>query len=367
MRTQFSLSICYFLAHYVSHQQAGRHFREGLRRLGVRLVEQPEEADLIIIHNEPWSLPDYYRMYPVLHERHVIAYAVWETDRLPEHYRFTLGLVDEIWTCSSYCRDVLAQANRPVSIVPHVVLRPDANVAAEKKLRRRIGNPKDAFLFYTITNALNPRKGVEDTIRAFDGLFPVEQARLIVKSNTPLPESLAATPGVIPLVGELNEDEISALHRVGHCFVSAHRSEGWGLAISAAMANGRLVIATAHSGNMEYMTTSNSLPLACTVAPIRAEDIARQPDLLSENMHWGYVELDDLQREMRRAFDQRESLQPLAEQARRDMRRYAPERIDTILGRRLAALSTARGGSRNRTDKPRPETVRPIASPHEKD
>jgi glycosyltransferase involved in cell wall biosynthesis len=334
-----SLRICYLLSHYVSHQQAGRQFCECLLRLGVPLVPQPEEADVVVIHNELWSLPGYYRIYPVLHQRHVIAYAVWETDRLPEHFRFALRLADEIWTCSNYCREVLAHAGPPVSIVPHVVVESEVNAAAEEKLRRRLGTRPGEFLFYTIANTLNPRKGVEDSIRAFNGLFPVEQARLIVKSNVPLPRKLAETPGVLVLAGDLDEAEISALHRVGHCFVSAHRAEGWGLAISAAMANGRLVIATAHSGNMEYMTTENSLPVACTIAPIRPEEIARQSDLLSADMHWAYVDVEDLRRQMRRVFEERESLQPLAEQARLDMQRYSPERIDVILSRRLTALS----------------------------
>lgn len=322
--------VCYFLSHYISHQETGLRYRECLRRLGVKLVEQPDNADLVIIHNEPWSLPGYYRMFPELRERRVIVYAVWEADRLPEHYRLGLSLADEIWTCSTYCQKVLAQAGRPVSVIPHVVTVPEPNASAENKLRERIGYREGEFLFYTIANILNPRKGIEELIRSFAGLFPVAQARLIVKGNAPLPPDLASTPGVVQITDLLDESEIYALHRMGDCFVSAHRSEGWGLGISTAMACERIVIATAYSGNMDYMNSANSLPVACTVEPIRAEDRKRQP-LLSEDMHWAYVDVDDLRRQMKRAFSDRGSLQPLARQARADMARYGPEQITEII------------------------------------
>jgi hypothetical protein len=53
-------------------------------------------------------------------------------------------------------------------------------------------------------------------------------------------------------------------------------------------------------------------------------------------MHWAYVDVDDLGRQMRRALDERESLRHLGAQARRDMERFAPERVTAILEERLA-------------------------------
>jgi glycosyltransferase involved in cell wall biosynthesis len=44
-------------------------------------------------------------------------------------------------------------------------------------------------------------------------------------------------------------------------FVSLHRAEGFGLVNAEAMARGKVVIATAWSGNMDFMSASNSLPV----------------------------------------------------------------------------------------------------------
>jgi glycosyltransferase involved in cell wall biosynthesis len=327
--------VCYLLSHYVSHRVAGLEFRDCLRRIGVEVVDAPAEADAVIIHNEPWSLASYYRVYPELREKRVIAYSVWETDLLPEHYRFNLRLPAAIWTPSSYCRDVLAQAGRPVSVVPHVVRVPAPDPGAEQRMRQRIGARDGELLFYAILNAANVRKGLTDLLTAFDGLFPVAEARLLVKSNTPLPPGMTLPEGVVLLHELLGEADLYALHRIGHCFVSAHRSEAWGLGIADAMACGNLVVATAHGGNMDYMHAGNSLPVACSVEPIHAEDVATQPDTLSAAMRWGYVDRDDLRRQLRRVFEDREALRPLAAQAQRDMQRYAPDRIATILAATL--------------------------------
>lgn len=331
-------TVCYILSHYISHRQAGLQFQDCFRSLGVRLVDTPREADLVIIHNEPWSVAGYYRAFPKLSEKHVVAYSVWETDQLPESYRFNLSLTSEIWTCSAYCRDALAESGRPVSVVPHVVSVPEPNAEAELRMRERIGARDGEMLFYTIANVTNVRKGVDDLLRAFDGLFPSGEARLIVKSNVPMALPPASARDVVVITELLSDDDLFALHRVGDCFVSAHRSEAWGLGISEAMACGNLVVATAHGGNMDYMTTGNSLPVACQIEPIRAAEIKSQPDILTSDMHWAYVDPDDLRRQLRRAFDDRVSLRRLGEQAQLDMKRYAPERISECLAEHLAAF-----------------------------
>jgi glycosyltransferase involved in cell wall biosynthesis len=326
--------VCYPLSHYISHRQAGLQYIGCLLRLGVTLVDTPAEADVVIIHNEPWSVAGYYRMWPELHDRRVIVYAVWETDRLPEHYRFNLSLAGELWTCSDYCARALSQAGPPVSVIPHVVRIPERDPDAEQRMRERLGARDGEFLFYTILNA-NIRKGLPDVIRAFTDLFPNGEARLVVKTTTPLPPALAATTGVINIAGLLPESDLYALPHVADCLVSAHHSEGWGLTISDAMACGNLVVATAHGGNMDYMNAGNSLPVACTFETIRDDDIKQQPELLSADMHWAYIDPDDLRRQMRRAFDERESLRELGAQAERDMARFAPEQVTAILEERL--------------------------------
>ena len=57
----------------------------------------------------------------------------------------------------------------------------------------------------------------------------------------------------------LPRDEIDALVQLCDCYVSLHRSEGFGLTMGEAMSHGKPVIATGYSGNMDFMTAANSL------------------------------------------------------------------------------------------------------------
>ena len=324
---------CYLLANYISHRKAGMALKECLRTLGVPLTEDPERADTVILHNEPWSYAGYYRAIPALKRKHVIAYAVWETDILPERYRFNLGLVDEVWTCSRYCRAALLPAGRKVSLIPHIVVPPEADEQALRRVRERISYDDGLFYFYTIVGGPNPRKNMPAALKAFAQAFPGggEKVRFVVKSSSPIPPDLAAIPGIIAVSDHFADREIDALHHLCHCFVSPHRAEGWGLGIAEAMAAGNLVVATGFSGNMDFMHAENSLALAYRLEAIRQEEVWLQPHLLSPAMSWAYVDEQDLREALRHSFHARDQLAPLGRQASVDMRRFAPEQVAPLL------------------------------------
>ena len=56
----------------------------------------------------------------------------------------------------------------------------------------------------------------------------------------------------------LEPREIAALIAKADCYVSLHRSEGFGLTLADSMALGTPVIATGYSGNMDFMDERNS-------------------------------------------------------------------------------------------------------------
>ena len=52
----------------------------------------------------------------------------------------------------------------------------------------------------------------------------------------------------------MTRDELAGLMRAADCYVSLHRSEGFGLGIAESMALGKPVIATHYSGPVDFMT-----------------------------------------------------------------------------------------------------------------
>ena len=74
-------------------------------------------------------------------------------------------------------------------------------------------------------------------------------------------QEAAAGANVRILDQVLSRADIDALLELSDCYVSLHRSEGFGLTIAEAMSLAKPVIATAYSGNMDFMTLSNSFPV----------------------------------------------------------------------------------------------------------
>jgi len=149
-----------------------------------------------------------------------------------------LELLDEVWTSSRFCRDVLMRHHGNVHIVPHVVSPPRTNAAALADVSAMIsrGDDDGAFWFYAITRPRDPRKNLAATLEAFSALISDRPLRFAVKAtpNLSLPASIPA--GFVGLSGTWSNEEVSALHHLCHAFVSPHRGEGWGLGLSEAMA-----------------------------------------------------------------------------------------------------------------------------------
>lgn len=331
-------AVCYLLSNYKSHRRAGLAYQRGLEQLGIKIIDSPKEAQTVILHDEPWSYPGYFRAYPELKQRHVIAYAVWEPDRLSPDVTRWLDLVDEIWTSSSYCRDIMLASGKSVTIVPHIMTPPSPDLATQSALRARFGLTEATFVFYTIAR-LEERKNIEAGIRAFATAFPDGGPVFIVKTPEQLPLSMRAK-GVIAWSGDADDDEIAALHGIGQCCVSSHCAEGWGLCLSDAMAHGNLVAATGFSGNMDYMTLQNSLPVAFSVEPIRKADTRISFGFESSNTAaaWAYVDEGDLSTKLRAAHDNWAGLAGMRIAARTAMASYSIDAIAPTMLSRIADL-----------------------------
>jgi hypothetical protein len=66
----------------------------------------------------------------------------------------------------------------------------------------------------------------------------------------------------------LSTFETLSLINASDCFVSLHRAEGYGRGGAEAMLLGRLALATAWSGNLDYMTEQNSLLVNFHLVPV---------------------------------------------------------------------------------------------------
>jgi glycosyltransferase involved in cell wall biosynthesis len=335
------VKIHYITTGYQSHRRAGLDYIGALKARGAHLVEDLTEADIVIIHDEPATLPSYYQTWPILRRRYVIAYAVCETSVMAPDRLRSLGCVNEIWTSSTYCRTAIAAAPRPVTVIPHIVSPIEADDAAVARLRSRLGLSPDTYVFYTIAQ-LEERKNIEAGIRAF-AKVAAPDVHYIVKSTLPLSDEMHYAAGVVNPMDYFSDDDIAALHRIGHCYVSPHCGEGWGLCMSDAMALGNLVIATGYSGNMDYMDAENALLARYDLETIRLPKSRTRLgfDPSSTAPQWAYVDEGDLGQLMLRARWFWDELAPMREQAKRRMAQYTPARVGDMMMRRLDVIGAS--------------------------
>jgi glycosyltransferase involved in cell wall biosynthesis len=150
-----------------------------------------------------------------------------------------------------------------------VLLRPDLSLR-----RAAFGLPEGRFLFLFSLDlaSFRSRKNPEAVIAAFRRAFPTgaENVGLVIKvhgsnsfddQRTLLPQE-TADPRIFVIDKDLRRPQVDALTGLADCFVSLHRSEGFGFGMAEAMALGKPVIGTDYSGNTDFLTEATGFPVA---------------------------------------------------------------------------------------------------------
>jgi glycosyltransferase involved in cell wall biosynthesis len=232
-----------------------------------------------LVHMNPDVLPIFLGRHgrDVLPARFNVAIWVWELHAGYAQWHGPGQLFNEIWTPSAYSAGAIRPVSKtPVHIVPHVV---DELPAPDAVPPENHG----AFQFLYIFDLASSfeRKNPLALVRAFRKAFGNRQdVQLILKYHhlefepaaTALLERLAkASPNIRTMNQTLPEEQVYGLLRSCDCFVSPHRSEGFGLNIAAAMYYGKPVITTGYSGNMDFTTPENAFLIDYDLVAVQQE------------------------------------------------------------------------------------------------
>jgi glycosyltransferase involved in cell wall biosynthesis len=221
--------------------------------------------------------------YPHLHEmllhsqpahrvngRRNIAYLAWEQRDAHPAWANVYRDFDQVWALSSFAAESLSKAlGRTVLPVPCAL---DLESLPKAGTRDDFDLPEERFVFLYIfdANSSVERKNPEGAIRAFARAFkPTERVTLLLRASNAtrlehrerLARLLATAPpthDIRLLTGPLSRRHLMGLISAADCYVSLHRSEGFGYTCAEAMAYRRPVIATGYSGNLDFMDHDNS-------------------------------------------------------------------------------------------------------------
>jgi glycosyltransferase involved in cell wall biosynthesis len=234
-----------------------------------------------------------------------VIYPAWELERYPQVWAHQLMRFDEVWAASAFTHAAISNA---VDVpVYHLPLASEVKRRALRS-RRHFGIRDSAYAFLFSFDFLSfiERKNPFAVLDAFAALIskrPFDDVTLVIKLNNAdcRPEvrrrfEAASAPirSRITVIDRLLSDaEMKSLVGLVDCFVSLHRSEGFGFGLTEAMALGKPVVATAYSGNMDYCTDDTALLIPYELIPLRAGDYPHW-----QNQWWANADVEAATRAM---------------------------------------------------------------------
>ncbi len=256
--------------------------------------------------------------------RYSIALWWWEVGTFPENWHEAFDYLDEIWVASDHIYKAIAAVSPiPVFKVPMPVIVP----RILERERTALGMPEGTFNFLFIYDyhSTSARKNPVGLVTAFKQAFPPGSgASLVLKciNSERLPskheEVLVAAedhPDIHVVDRYVSAAEKDAMVAACDCYVSLHRSEGFGLTPAEAMWLGKPVIATRYGGTLEFMTPDNSYLVDYAPAPVGEDAHPYPPDAI-----WAEPDLDQAAELMRHVFDHQDEARARGRRAYTEIR-----------------------------------------------
>jgi len=256
-----------------------------------------------------------------------VIYPMWELSKYPKEWAKALNRFDEIWAPSKFTYESIASAvTKPVVHMP---------VAGQIHLKSFLGRrhfqiPESSFtfLFFFDFTSYIERKNPFAVLQAFEklcSLRPGDDLSLVIKlkggqmkgqDQEMFREYVGRLKSRLIVIDRLlTDNEMKNLLRCCDCFVSLHRSEGFGLGLITAMFLGKPVIGTAYSANMDFMNERNSCPVRYQLCSV--------PDgayPFAEGQVWADADIDHAIEHMLKLVTDRDYARSLGDEASRDIR-----------------------------------------------
>ncbi len=315
-------------------------------------------AKVNLIHLNAESIPLVYAYLPdVFTGAYNIGYFFWELNTPAACHSLALELLDEVWVSSEYG----VEQYRPFTSIPITkismsyedVVMPDRS-AARAYVRSRLGHDDDCFVFFAAFDSFSfiQRKNPQAVVKAFLDAFPDDpKVRLVLKTHNRdfvydpiqrkiwqmLDEVVHADRRVSIINETLPYEQLLLLKAGCDCYVSLHRSEGWGFGMIEAMHLGVAVLATGYSGNSEFCTPQTAWLVGHELRPIGPGDYI----FVTPGQVWAEPDHEDAVRQMRSvAYDVAARQQRVRDAKAYVDARFSPEVVAQRYADRIRSIAT---------------------------
>jgi glycosyltransferase involved in cell wall biosynthesis len=266
----------------------------------------------------------------------------WELPAAPAEWALKLAKIDEIWVPNTF----VGEAFRPVFDGPINIIPPCVIVESDQAFERThfgMGQGKFYFLFSFDYLSFPERKNPLGLVSAFRAAFPDldENVGLVIKSTRAADQHLGfkakllrqtlGDPRIQMIDRFLSRDEMLSLLRQSDCYVSLHRSEGFGLGMAEAMALGKPVIGTDFSGSSDFLSDRTGFPVAFTLRAVQPGQYQ-----FSDGQSWAEPDHAAAVEAMRSVFHDRAERECRAAAGKAFVEgRYGRDNVGRIAARRL--------------------------------
>lgn len=298
-----------------------------------------DNYDVIIQH----VLPEYFHYH---HGSKNIGLFLFETNNISfTPWISKTNLMDEIWVPNTINKLELERLGCTSPIF--TLLEPIDTSEVEKDYIDL--NPSGNFTFYTIGDGY--RKNLEALLIAFHREFcRNEPVDLLIKTNRNENEirnyiaNLKQKLGMYNNINQykqemlslafISQKEIYDIHHTGDCFVMSSYGEGVCRPALESLGFGNTPIVTDGTGMVDYITNENGWLVKSYECPVFSPE-KPLPYLYTSRETWRQIDILDLQRAMREAYENKELKEKKAKQGKIDYLKYSYHNIGQSIYKRL--------------------------------
>lgn len=286
-----------------------------------------------------------------------IGYFFWELDSPGACHYLGMEMLDEVWVSTEFGVSIFQpQMDVPVTNVgmSYETLPEIPPDEARAFLARTARIKGDAFVFMVTFDSFSfvQRKNPLGVLKAFARAFPASDhpdVRLVIKTQNrtrvadpaqlkiwaQVDAALKDDPRIVLIDKTLQYEDLLRLKAGSDCYISLHKSEGWGFGMIEAMNLGVPVVCTAYSGNMDFCT-----PETCWLVDYDLVELGPQDYIfVRPGQKWAEPDVDHAAAQLRACYADPEARAAKARAAREYIRaNFSHDAIAKRYGARLRAI-----------------------------